>query len=782
MKVLFFLTNSYPYGKGEPLIVKQIDLLAEDFDRVIILCSDTDHERSYQLPESVEVQRISVKLSPLIKLWGLRRICWRVFRNERETIRKMEGSFDFSRTKVALNYLTIALRYKRKLKQLVSMLHLENEELFFHSYWCTEGTLGFTLLKNQFPHARMHTRLHAYDLYQERHQPAYLPFREKIIKELDKLFFISEQGLHYFRALYHEFIRPDQLVINRLGVGFQEIPAPSGPVSEKGIRLVSCSSLIPLKRIHRIIETLSTIDSYPVSWTHYGEGPLMNELLSLAKKQLGSNSNITFEFFGFIENDALLEIYQNKPFDLFINTSQYEGIPISMMEAMASGIPCIGTDVGGVAELINETNGFLLPVDFANKDLRVVLDAYATLDITEKQTLAKNSYETWYTRFNGLVNYAHLKKQIIPEPITCTKCLYATSDYPALTFDEEGVCTICHIYDDLQERTVFKDDAGERKLKDLLEKIKRSGSKQTYDCIIGVSGGVDSSYVAYLSKQWGLKPLIVHVDSGWNSELAIKNIENILKVLNYDLYTHVIDWDEMRSSQLAFIKASVLDIDLPFDNTFMAILYTIARKHRIKYILSGHNTVTEGWMPPTFTHYKLDSLNIHDIQRRFGKGKLKHMPTIGPVRKYVNERIYGIQMVNPLDLITYDKSEVKKILMDKLGWRDYGGKHYENVFTKFYQGYILPTKFHVDKRKAHLSTLICSGQLIREDAINLIKAPAYPLDEVEDDKEFFAKKLGIGIAEFDNYMKQPPVPHTAYASYLRIFDRLRKIKRTLVRR
>ena len=782
MKVLFFLTNSYPFGKGEPLVAKQIDLFSKDFERIIILCSDTEHELSYPLPTKIEVHRISVKLSAWSKLWGLCRTGISEYQEEKKFIRNKQGYFDFSRTKVALNYLSIALRYKRKLKQLIRGLHLENEELFFHSYWCTEGTLGFALLREHFPDARMHARIHAYDLYQERHHPAYLPFRYKMIQELDKLFFISEQGVHYFENLYHELIKPDQLVLNRLGVGFHEIQAPEIRPLNKEIRLVSCSSLIPLKRIHRIIETLHSIEGYTVSWTHFGEGPLMKEMQLAAKDVLGSKQNVHFEFYGFIENDELNEIYKNKPFDLFINTSQYEGIPISMMEAMAAGIPCVGTNVGGVAELINEGNGFLLSVDFTNDQLKKVLDGFAGLSQEKRKELIQNSFTTWKDKYNGLSNYNTLRKGMIPEAVTCSKCLYSTSDYPSLKFDFEGVCDICHIYDELQERTVFKDEVGHLKLNELLHKITTSGSKKAYDCIIGVSGGVDSSYVAYLSKQWGLRPLIVHVDNGWNSELAIKNIENILSVLNYDLYTHVIDWDEMRSSQLAFIKASVLDIDLPFDNAFMAILYAIAKKHGIKYILSGHNTVTEGWMPPTFTHYKLDSLNIRSIQQKFGKGNLKHMPTIGPLKKYRYEHINGIQMVNPLDLISYDKNEVKQILINELGWRDYGGKHYENVFTKFYQGYILPTKFHVDKRKAHLSTLICSGQLTKSEAGELIKSPAYPPEEIEDDKEFFAKKLGIPLKEFEQYMEQPPVPHTAYASYLRIFERLRRIKRTLVRR
>jgi N-acetyl sugar amidotransferase len=776
MKVLFFVTNSYPFGKGEPLVAKQIDLFANDFDRVILLCSDLDHELSYSLPGNVEVYRISVKLKIRHKIWGLFRIFHKEYRDEYQHIRIKKNGFDYPRTKVALNYLAIALRYKRKFQQLIKKLHLENETLFFHSYWCTEGTLGFALLKKKQQHARMHTRLHAYDLYEERHTPPYLPFRKKIIEELDKLFFISEQGLDYFQVRYKEFIKPKQLVLNRLGVGFEQHKSTEFHEKHSRLRLVSCSSLIPLKRVHLIIETLTKIKDYPVSWTHFGEGPLLDELQTLAHNLLNSKPNIEVVFYGFIENDDLNALYRLSPFDLFINTSQYEGIPISMMEAMAAGIPCVGTDVGGVSELINSSNGYLLPVDFSTHELKSVFDSFYYLNKDQRNKLITNSFIHWKTLFDGLQNYLALKKEILPEPRVCSRCLYDTQDYPELTFDSEGVCSICSIYDDLQKRTVFKDDTGIQKLNTLLHGIKDSGNNKPYNCIIGVSGGVDSSYVAYLSKQWELRPLIVHVDNGWNSELATKNIENILTVLGYDLYTHVIDWQEMRSSQLAFIKASVLDIDLPFDNAFMAILYSIARKHKIRYILSGHNTVTEGWMPPTFTHYKLDSVNIHAIQRKFGDIKRSKLPTIGPIKKWASEKVYGIQMVNPLDLIPYDKNAVKKLLIAKLGWRDYGGKHYENTFTKFYQGYILPTKYRVDKRKAHLSTLICSGQLQRTEALEFLQSPAYAPDEVESDMYFFCKKLGISVDDFKRYMEQAPVPHTAFASYLRLFDLLRRIK------
>ena len=361
----------------------------------------------------------------------------------------------------------------------------------------------------------------------------------------------------------------------------------------------------------------------------------------------------------------------------------------------------------------------------------------------------------------------------------CSKCLFDNNDYPEIKFDESGVCSVCHIYDDLQARTVKKGQEGKLFLNSQIAAIKLVGQNKKYDCIVGVSGGVDSSYMAYLAKQWGLKPLILHVDNGWNSELAVGNIERLVQTLGFDLYTEVIDWPEMRDIQLAFFRASVLDIDLPFDNIFMAILYKIAVKYKIKYIISGHNTVTEGWMPDTFCHYKLDTINLKAIQKQFGTLRLKHFPMIGPFDEWWFKKVHHIQFVSPLDCIEYNKAEIKQFLISEMGWRDYGGKHYENIFTKFYQGYILPVKFGIDKRKSHLSTLICSGQITKQEALEEIKKPSYDAEELKKDKEFFIKKIGITEEEFEGIMALPIKKHTDFPSYINIFKRLSKIKRAI---
>jgi len=365
--------------------------------------------------------------------------------------------------------------------------------------------------------------------------------------------------------------------------------------------------------------------------------------------------------------------------------------------------------------------------------------------------------------------------------IECSKCLLSTNDWSELTFEEKGVCAICHIYDDLYKRTVKRGQEADNALKDLLHKVKTNKKQGEYDCLIGVSGGVDSTYLAYLSKEWGLNPLILHIDNGWNSELAVMNIENVLNKVGLDLMTYVVNWPEIKDLQQAYIKANVVDLDIPTDMALMAMMYKTAAKYNIKYIITGHNTVTEGWLPPNFVHHKLDTMNIRNIHKLFGKIPLKNFPMVGVIRHWYYTKIKGLQFVAPLNWIDYNKNEVKQFLMDKLSWRDYGGKHYENIFTRFYQGYILIEKFGIDKRKSHYSTLICSGQLTKQEAQAEMQKPAYNNEVFKTDYDFFIKKLDLTKEVFEAYIKQPEVPHKHYKSYMNIYDKLRKIKKLLIK-
>jgi N-acetyl sugar amidotransferase len=365
--------------------------------------------------------------------------------------------------------------------------------------------------------------------------------------------------------------------------------------------------------------------------------------------------------------------------------------------------------------------------------------------------------------------------------VTCTQCLMDNHDYPEISFDEKGICIICKMNKEIAARSILKGKLADEKIALLLSNLKKHKTKDGYHCILGVSGGIDSTYLAYLCKTWGLNPLVVHVDGGWNTSQSVMNIENSIKTLGFDLHTIVLNWEKMREAQKAFMRADVLDVDLPFDNAFFAAIYKVAMKNKIKFVLMGHNASTEGYMPPTFTHYKLDSINLKYIYKKFGAVSLNKFPVIGPVKSWYYNKVLKINMVFPLNWVEYDKEQVKQMMIEKLNWIEYAQKHYENIFTRFYQGFILPEKFNIDKRKAHLSSLIISNQLTREKAIEILNTENPYKDEAlkEKDKEFFLKKMQLTTEEFQDYINRPPVLHTDYPSWINVFNKLRPIKKLL---
>ncbi len=349
----------------------------------------------------------------------------------------------------------------------------------------------------------------------------------------------------------------------------------------------------------------------------------------------------------------------------------------------------------------------------------------------------------------------------------CTKCILDTYDDPKIEFDVNGVCNYCIEYEELAVSHDISIEEKTELLNVAVKNIKNEGKEKEYDCIFGISGGTDSTFLAGEIKRLGLRPLIVHFDNGWNSELAVKNIENVLNKLGLDLFTYVVDWEEFKDIQLSFLKASVIDIELVTDHAIMAVLYNEAMKRGIKYVVTGHNFVTEAILPQSWYHTKLDVLNLKSIHKKYGKVKLKTYPTFNYLKKAYSNNILKLKVVNLLDYLDYNKDEAKKVIMEQFGWKDYGGKHYESIFTRFYQGYILPVKFKVDKRKAHLSTLINSGQITRAEALKEIEAPPYDPQQLVKDKEFVLKKFGFSETEFDSIMKLPVRSHLEFASYLK---------------
>ena len=365
----------------------------------------------------------------------------------------------------------------------------------------------------------------------------------------------------------------------------------------------------------------------------------------------------------------------------------------------------------------------------------------------------------------------------------CTRCVMDTSD-PDIAFDDQGLCNHCRGYDHMVRDIVARADRGERKqeLDAIVERIKESGRGGDYDCIMGLSGGVDSSYVAYTAKRLGLRPLAVHFDSGWNSELAVNNIENIVKKLGIDLHTHVVDWEEMRDLQLAFFKASVANCDIPTDHAFPAVLYREAARHGIKYILSGSNYATEFILPAAWGYQSGDARHLRDIHRRFGRKRLRAYPSLGFFMQFMwYPYVRGIKTVKLLNYLPYNKAEAKRTIIGELDWRDYGGKHYESVFTRFFQGYYLPVKFGYDKRRAHLASLINAGQMSRDEALEELSRPTYDPQMQADDKEFVAKKLGVSTTELEQIFRLPNKDYTDYASNAKLMELGLKVKRAFVK-
>ncbi|MHA8087421.1 N-acetyl sugar amidotransferase [Aquirufa sp. Wall-65K1] len=352
----------------------------------------------------------------------------------------------------------------------------------------------------------------------------------------------------------------------------------------------------------------------------------------------------------------------------------------------------------------------------------------------------------------------------------CTRCIMDTTA-ANITFDEQGICNFCTDYLNGYHKHVTTGG-----LPALVEKIKADGKGKEYDCIVGVSGGVDSSFTLYTVVKSGLRPLAVHLDNGWNSELAVSNITNLIKKLNVDLYTHVIEWEENRDMQLSFIKANVLDIEMLMDNAQAALNFRVAKKYNLHYILSGSNTATEGILAPnSWVHYKYDVKNIKAIHKKFGTVKIKTHPLMSTIDYLVYTKIHKIKWELFLDYMDYNKQEAIEILKREIGYKPYPYKHYESVFTRFYQGYILPEKFNIDKRKIHLSTLIMSKQLSREEALEHLETSPYPDPNLlQQDIEYVMKKFGMTREQLDNYIAQPGVPHDVYPTEEPLFKSLVK--------
>lgn len=339
--------------------------------------------------------------------------------------------------------------------------------------------------------------------------------------------------------------------------------------------------------------------------------------------------------------------------------------------------------------------------------------------------------------------------------IECKRCVMSSEADPDITFNAEGICNHCQRYDNLVNTRIASPETRDQEFKALIDRIKRDGKGKEYDCLVGVSGGVDSTYVAYLAKTHGLRPLAVHFDNGWDSELAVKNIQQVLNRLNIDLVTYVVDWEEFRDLQLSFLKASVPDGEIPTDHGIDALVWRQASKYGIKYILSGMNFATESISVPSWAYGHSDWKYISGVHKKFGSKKLRSFPHFSFLYLFYVNLIRRVRIVSLLNYVDYNKGETKAFLGKELGWVDYGGKHFESIYTRFFQGVILPQKFGIDKRIGHLSDLINARQVTKAEAREELATPTYDPTLQRQDRLYVIKKLGLTEAKFDELMALP---------------------------
>lgn len=363
----------------------------------------------------------------------------------------------------------------------------------------------------------------------------------------------------------------------------------------------------------------------------------------------------------------------------------------------------------------------------------------------------------------------------------CSNCVMDTTD-SAIQFDSRGVCDHCNTYYRDILPNWYTDERGRSKLLQIVERIKQDGAGRDFDCIIGISGGIDSSYLTYVAKEkLGLRPLVFHVDAGWNSQEAVNNIECLIEKLKLDLYTVVIDWEEMRDLQLAFFKSGVPHIDTPQDHAFFATMYDFAEKYKVRNILTGANFSTECIRNPVeWMYYQSDAVQLRDIHRRFGARPLTTFPMTTILRhKVYLKYIKKIKVVAPLNYVPYNKKEAISFLSENYGWQPYPQKHFESRFTRFYEGYWLFKKFGYDTRKVQYSSLILTGQMTRQEALDKLAQPPYDPENVAHEFEYIATKLGISVQELQQYMDAPNRSYRDYKSQRSIYQVGAKVVRLL---
>jgi len=331
-----------------------------------------------------------------------------------------------------------------------------------------------------------------------------------------------------------------------------------------------------------------------------------------------------------------------------------------------------------------------------------------------------------------------------------------TSD-PDIVFDDRGYCNHCEDYLTRISLQTYVAGESEKQFEEILNRIKEKGKNKTYDCIVGISGGVDSCYTAHLCKEHGLRPLLIHMDNGWNTEISVKNVKTMVEKLGFDYTSYVLDWQEFREIQLAFLKSSIVDLEMPTDIAIPAAIYEVAIKYNIKYILSGGNYTAEGILPLQMGYHVYKDMKLYRyIVRKYSSVKLKTVPTFGILKEVYYKFGKGIKNTYPLNYIPFDKNKAREFLIQNYSWENYGGKHHESKITAFWQSYAMPVKYNMDYRRTTFASQICSNQITREEALEELKTLSYNEAKIKEDKKYIAKKFEITEEELEKYLSNPP--------------------------
>lgn len=538
------------------------------------------------------------------------------------------------------------------------------------------------------------------------------------------------------------------------------------------ITIVTITGINPDKGVDCFIEAAALIHArhsetrFKVgAAVHASQQTYFNELVQLVRNR-GLTEEV-FQFVGFVD-DVPQFLAEG---DVFLYTSNTEAGPAAVWEAMAAGLPVVTTRVGAIPEyMVDGVHALIAPPRDAKRLAELTLQLIGDPGLRAELGRAASSIVASALSVDAAARkHAALYRMVVegksPESRTCARCIMDTSD-PHITFDADGLCDYCRNFDGVIKPNWHTDARGAAELGRLAERIKADGRGRDFDCIIGISGGLDSSYAAYVARvKMGLRPLLVHVDAGWNTDQAVGNIEKLVDGLGLDLYTEVVNWEEMKDLQVAFLKSGIPDQDLVQDAAFFSALYKFARQHGIRHVITGSNFSTECCREPEEWggYLGIDATLFRDIHRRFGARPLASFPLTDILRyKLVYQKMLGMQVHYPLNLVPYVKKDAEDELGRLFGWQRFQHKHHESRFTRFYEDYWLPRRFGFEKRRAHFSSLILTGQMTREEALARISRPEMDEHFLKQEFEYVARKLDLTEEELQKLFETPRKTYRDY--------------------